>query len=299
MNTGLPPLAWHHTSPPVVQSVEPLGEGDFCICYVVNRTHIIRLAKHAEASASLRRETLLLPYLEQRLDVDIPHIEGVGTRLDTGEQFIFYPLVAGTILGPEALSSLDMTCRSELVRQMAGFATRLHGLPVETARSCGLKEIDPQRYLPELMRRASPRLSRRVDADAWQYYRRLVELYFDTPELHIYTPSLLHGDLSPWHFLADLKHCVLTGVIDFGDCFIGDPHWDLIYLLEDYGKDTLDLFLSFYAPDTKLQASKRVQMFQQLNNVEYCMSKLSEGDQAAIEEAIDTLITQAATQAVV
>lgn len=213
--------------------------------------------------------------------------------MDTGEQFVFYPLISGTILGPEVLSSLEMTCRANLVRQMAGFVTQLNNFPVEMARSCGLTEKYPRRDLPELMRRASDSLSHHLNADVWQYYQRLVERYLETPELHTYSPSLLHGDLSPWHFLADLESCALTGVIDFGDSLIGDPHWDLIYLLEDYGHDLLDLFLTFYAPETKPHASTRVQIFQQLSNVEYCLSKLSAGDEQALEEAIHTLIVQA------
>src|SRR5438128_1166038 len=142
MNTCLPPLAWHLACSPAIECVEPLGEGDFCTCYLVNRTHVLRLAKHAQASASLRREMLLLPHLAEHLDVHIPQIKNAGIRLDTGEQFVFYPLVPGTMLGPEVLSELDFTARSALVRQMAEFVTRLHSFPVETARSCGLKEKD-------------------------------------------------------------------------------------------------------------------------------------------------------------
>lgn len=191
------------------------------------------------------------------------------------------------------MSTVESACRSELVKQMAGFVTRLHSFPIATARACGLRETDPRQYLPDLMRRANNHIAHRLDAEVWRYYKRLFELYLNSLELHTYTPSLLHGDLSPWHFLGDLKGCVLTGVIDFGDSFIGDPHGDLIFILEDYGKDILDLFLTFYAPDTRQRATRRVQMFQQLDNVEYCLSKLSEGDSSAVEEALRTLVIQA------
>lgn len=93
MNNRLPTLAWDHSSSPTIHHVEFLGEGDFCICYLVNQTHVVRLARHAEASASLRRERLLLPHLAAYIDIQIPQIQGAGTQVDTGEQFIFYPLV--------------------------------------------------------------------------------------------------------------------------------------------------------------------------------------------------------------
>lgn len=298
MNTSLSTLAWHHPSPPAIHHIEFLGEGDYCICYLVNHTHVLRLAKHAEASASIRREMLLLPLLEKHINVQIPHIQYAGTRVDTGDQFVFYPLVPGTILGPEILSSLEAACRTELVRQMARFVADLHSFPVETARSFGLKEIDPCLYLPDLMRRASLTIARHLDAAVWRYYNRLIEAYLNSPELHAYTPSLLHGDLSPGHFLADLSRCALTGVIDFGDCVIGDPYWDLMFILEDYSKETLELFLTFYSPGTEHQASTRVQMFQQLTNIDYCITKLAEGDPRGLEEALSTLVTQATSEAV-
>jgi aminoglycoside 2''-phosphotransferase len=258
MYTRLPTLEWHGAYAPEIRSVEPLGEGDFCVCYLVNQTHVLRVARHARASASLGREMRLLPRLEGYLHVQIPRIEATGTIIDTGQQFVFYPLVPGAALGPEALSLLEPRRRLDLIRQMAAFAARLHGFPVEAAIACGLEQTDPRRRLPEVIGRAADIISHRMEADVWGYHTRLLELYLDSPDLHDYSPALLHGDLSPWHFLADLKEGALTGVIDFGDSFVGDPHRDLVYLLEDYGDETLELFLTFYSPDRKEQASRRV-----------------------------------------
>jgi aminoglycoside 2''-phosphotransferase len=85
----------------------------------------------------------------------------------------------------------------------------------------------------------------------------------------------------------------LTGVIDFGDSMVGDPHWDLIYLLEDYGQEFFELFLTFYVPATAPLVRRRVQLFQQLNNIDYCLSQLSEGKQADLADALHVLILQA------
>lgn len=296
--TYLPMLTWDQNFAPDIQSVEPLGEGDFCVCYLINGTHVVRLAKYGEASAAMRRELLLLPRLAGHLGIQIPLPEGSGIQADTGEQFICYPLVRGTILETEVLSSLTLNCQAELARQLAEVVRRLHNFPVETAMACGLRETNPRHYLPELLHRASIALAQQLDASVWRYCRRLFDLYFKTPELHTYAPALLHGDLSPGHFLADLERCALTGVIDFGDSLIGDPHWDLIFLLEDYGEEFFKLFLTFYSPAMAQQVSRRVQIFQQLNNVEYCLSQLAVGDQMELAEAIHTLVTQATIQAI-
>ena len=299
MNITLPPLAWRNVAAPDIHNIKFLGEGDFCTCYLVNQSHVLRIARHSEASASLRREMLLLPSLEQYINVQIPKIVGDGIRKDSGQQFVFYPFIPGTTLDRHALVSLESKCRSDMVRQMAGFATQLHRFPIETARSYRVKEVVPHQYLPELIERARDGISRQLDPAVWRYYERLVDSYFESPELSCYKPKLLHGDLSPGHFLCDLDRCILTGVIDFGDCLIGDQCWDFIFVLEDYGKDVLEQFLNFCSLDSAPSAMKRVQLFQQLNNVEYCLSTLSAHDRDAFDEAIRTLEAQAHSEPIV
>lgn len=293
MNIGSSALAWDHSSAPDIQSIVPLGEGDTCLCYLVNQTHVLRLAKHAEASAALQREIQLLSQLQNHLNVCIPQIQDTGTQVETGERFVFYPLVSGALLKAEKLSALKTACRATLIRQVAEFASQLHRFPVATARACGVKELNPHEYLPNLMQRARAALANRLDAAVWQYYEQLLALYLSTPALYFYTPALLHGDLSPDHLLADFNDCALTGIIDFGDCFIGDPLREFIFVLEDYGPEILNLLLTFYAPETTQAARRRIRLFQQMNNVEYCLTQLSEGNQEALEAAICVLIAQA------
>ena len=300
MNITLPPLSWRNAAAPDMYDIQFIGEGDFCTCYLVNQSHVLRIARHFEASEALRREMLLLPNLEQYVDIQIPQIVGAGIRKDSGEQFIFYPFIPGTTLDRHTLMSLDPICRSEMVRQMAGFASQLHNFPVEIARSSHLKEVVPHRYLPELIERAREVISRQLDPAVWRYYERLVDSYLESSELSSYKPTLLHGDLSPGHFLCDLDRCNLTGVIDFGDSLIGDPCWDFIFVLEDYGKDVLEQFLHSYSPDSAPHSMKLVQLFQQLDNVAYCLSKLSSPERTEdFDEAIRTLVTQAFSEPVV
>jgi aminoglycoside 2''-phosphotransferase len=125
--------------------------------------------------------------------------------IDSGERFIWYPLVPGTLLEPEVLLSRTAACQTALARQMAEFVRRLHSFSVQTARTCGLREKNPIHFLRELQRRASSALAPQLDAAVWQYHQRLFEQYFATLALHAYTPALLHGDLSPGHWLGILN----------------------------------------------------------------------------------------------
>jgi hypothetical protein len=46
------------------------------------------------------------------------------------------------------------------------------------------------------------------------------------------------------------------------------------------------------------QICRRVRVFQQLNNAEYCLSQLPAANQTELAEAIHTLVTQATIQAI-
>lgn len=293
MSDRLPPLTWDAGELPA-RRAEPLGEGEFTTCLLLDRTHVLRIARHAEASASIAREIELLPRLADRFEVEIPRVVGHGRHADTGARFVAYPLVPGTPLAPEVLAALDPGRRAGFVEQMARFALDLHRVPLGVAESAGLARIDPRHELPALVAAARARVAPRLEPAAWAYHERLLERWLDDPVLHATRTALLHGDLSPWHFLADLERGRITGVIDFGDAFVGDPHRDLIFLLEDCGADVLDLFLRTYAPADRRAAAERVRIHQELDNVGYCLSRLEAGDEPAIEEALRTLARQAA-----
>jgi aminoglycoside 2''-phosphotransferase len=67
-----------------VESIVPLGEGDFCTVHAVHTLDgewVFRFAKHEVAAASLRHEACLLPAIADRLDlrVPLPEIVEVGS----------------------------------------------------------------------------------------------------------------------------------------------------------------------------------------------------------------------------
>jgi Trp operon repressor len=75
---------------------------------------------------------------------------------------------------------------------------------------------------------------------------------------------------------------------------ITDPLRDLIFLLEDYDEETFDSFLTLYAPKGERQAiRRRVTIFQQLDNVERCLSMLRGGDDEEFAEALAKLVARA------
>lgn len=254
----------------------PLGQGDSFTCYL-DGTEVVRVARHAEAVEALRREICFLPPLHEHMSGLVPRITGAGG------DFITYPLLPGKGLTAETLDS-------KLIAEMATLVAKLHRFPIDIARRCGVPELDPRFHLRSVMDRARERVAPRLDAYVWRYYERLFELQQRTAA---YTTAFLHNDLSPDHFLVDAGR--ITGLIDFGDAVVGDPHWDLIFILEDLGPSALDEFLDCHSPRDKAAAARRVRVYQQLNNVGYCLSRKTAD---AFDEALHTLREQATAEAI-
>lgn len=294
-SVSLPNYSIEYGSAPIVERTTWLGEGDFCHCYLVNSTYVFRFAKHAEASAAMRVENCLLPILRNHLTVEVPQVEFAGRRDDMGHAMMGYQLLLGEPLERNVLESLPSARQTVLITQMADFARQLHDLPPQFTSSCRLQILNPLTHLTSIMNRARTALWPHLADPVWQYYEDLLDLYAREPTLHTYQPALLHGDLSPEHFLADTRQVRLTGVIDFEDACIGDPAWDLIYIYEDYGPHTLKAFLERYNPRNMHLMERKIRIYQQLNNVEYCLWMLSSRDEGQIREAMTILEDQAIT----
>jgi len=72
----------------------------------------------------------------------------------------------------------------------------------------------------------------------WNHQRQWLDELFTAIEAvsFAHIPSLIHGDLAPYHLLHDPESGQLTGVLDFGVAGLGDPATDLACLLSVWGE---------------------------------------------------------------
>jgi aminoglycoside 2''-phosphotransferase len=292
-NVFLPPFALTNGTAPEIEQVKWLGDGDYCDCYLVNDNHVFRFAKHAAASTAMQREQCLLPIIERYVSVSVPCPTITGICTDTGETMMGYPYLAGEPLEDEVVTNLPSTAQTSLIAQMVAFTRSVHEIPLDDVQPCGLRHLEPLLHLTRVMAEGREQVAPRLPNRIWDYYESLFADYATDPALHTYTPALLHGDLSPDHFLGDVKAGVLTGVIDFGDACIGDPAWDLIYICEDYDVAIFQTFIAQYDPVNTLLLERKVRLYQHLNNVDYALGVLKEGDEGEVEEALELLREQA------
>jgi aminoglycoside phosphotransferase (APT) family kinase protein len=217
--------------------LEPIGAGWDNVAFLVNQRFVFRFPRRRKAVRFLEAEMRLLPWLADRLPLKTPILVYAGAATD---QFP-YPFAGHDYLAgiPAAQVSWTSDQRAHLAEPLGRFLAALHGLPLcdDLRRIAPDDEIDRAHMAPrapimiERLRALAPRLP---DLDIAGICDRIADLA-ETPAAG--RLCLVHGDLHTEHLLVNEQETgppaigaaprVPTGVIDWGDCHIGDPALDL------------------------------------------------------------------------
>jgi GrpB-like predicted nucleotidyltransferase (UPF0157 family)/aminoglycoside phosphotransferase (APT) family kinase protein len=224
--------------------LEPLGHGDLCLAFKLGQ-QVIRVARHLEAAAALRREACVLSEIAAMLPLPIPRLTYRAPR--DGPPFTVHDEIVGAILTRDAWENMPAAARKKAVADLASFLRALHALPIETGLKCGLTHLDATGLARRLRAATAHTIRRLLDRETQRQLDETLERW-SLPSPHDGPrPVLLHCDIAPGHLLYDPRTGHLTGVIDFGDIAIGESARDFIYVYEDYGPTILMEVLSHYA----------------------------------------------------
>jgi aminoglycoside 2''-phosphotransferase len=273
-----------HCSDMRLRSIEVLGEGDFCIAYLVNDVWVFRFAKHETAAASMFREICLLPLLAPQFNVAVP-----SPQLITSEPALMrYAYLPGLALTRERFLKLDEIGKNRCAGQVGEFLSQMHSTDLRIAKRCNVNTADYFGYYGSLLRRAQTQLTSQVSKVVWKFVETSLVEYIESNTANNYTPSLLHGDLSPDHVLFNPQTSFVTAILDFGDIVIGDPAADVVLIYEDHGLDFLRRFLTMYGARDRATFLRRVYRLYVLGAIEWAVMK-SEQDSPEVEASIAEL----------
>lgn len=260
-----------------IESLRYLEEGDSCAAYVVNDEWIFRFAKHDEARKSLKRENCLLPKLANQITLSIPAPQIACLEDDAKLSFIAYPLLRGQFLSQEHYFALDGASKTRCAEQAARFLNEMHSADVELAKNCGVSANDYTAQYSDLLKQARENLFAVLDKPERLFIERVIGNYLESGAASDFRPVLLHGDLSPDHFIFDEQARRISAVIDFGDTMIGDAAWDFLWIYEDYGLDFLSRMLPTYDEFDKTALLRRVFEYSLLETVEWAVGCQTRG----------------------
>lgn len=228
-----------------VRSFEPISGGWDCFTYLVNEEWVFQFPRLEGSQERLRKQLTLLPELAREVSSAVPAPEYTSTD----------PICMGyrRIVGEPMSADVDGIWPERLGR----FLYDLHLTPPEyvgmrTATANAVRQ-DLRLEVHALGTHVLPLLDAGERANA----QRLLSAFLDDDDNFRFAACLTHGDIGPEHVLVTPSGD-LAGVIDWGDAAVGDPVFDLAWVLfamPDQGERVLGAYGG--APDDRFIARAR------------------------------------------
>ncbi|WP_441858441.1 phosphotransferase [Pseudarthrobacter sp. YAF2] len=242
----------------------------------------VRSPRHAEASARLETEFLVLrafaPAVRAELPFLMPTVAG-SVRLGTLSTFV-YSHLSGTTRSVEELT----TSPGSVAREIGTALAAIHDLPRSLVSNADLPSYTPnefrQRRLNELDQAATTGKIPAALLRRWEHAMEDVSLWR-------FNPSVVHGDLHEDNLLIESGR--VTAVTGWTDLRIGDPADDFAWLVASNEQDFIDAVLKAYtagrrdAPDQHLL--RRAALSAEFALAQYLVKGLAAGDEAMVSEA--------------
>ena len=242
----------------------------------------VRSPRHAEASARLETEFLVLRAFAPGIRAELPFLmPTVAGTVRQGQLSTFvYSHLAGATRSLDDLSSGSPA----LAREIGAALAAIHDLPRSIVSNADLPSYTPnefrQRRLNELDQAATtgkipPLLLRR-----WEHAMEDVSLWR-------FNPCVVHGDLHEDNLLVDGDR--VTAVTGWTDLRIGDPADDMAWLVASNEQDFVNAVLDHYTtsrrdvPDVHLL--RRAALSAEFALAQYLVKGMAAGNEDMIDEA--------------
>jgi aminoglycoside 2''-phosphotransferase len=219
-------------------------DGQFNDILVVNDDLVFRFPRYAENIPGFLSELQLLAKLQARLPLPIPDlIYTSGDTTEPGKVFMGYRLIPGQPLYLEDLIRItDETDLQGLAKQLADFLSVLHHLTLDMP-GLDLPVLDMPAWVRTFFSEVHEHLFSFMRSDACLALTEHFEHYFNTPDLQLYQPTIIHGDFGGSNILFDNNK--ISGILDFSGTSYSDPALD-IAAVSTYGKSFFTRICQFY-----------------------------------------------------
>jgi len=250
----------------------------------------VRSPRHAEASARLETEFLVLrafaPAIRAELPFLMPTVAG-SVRLGSLSTFVYSHLGGITRSVEELTAGPD-----SLAREIGAALAAIHDLPRAIVSNADLPSYTPnefrQRRLNELDQAATTGKIPPALLLRWEHALEDVSLWR-------FNPSVVHGDLHEDNLLVEGPR--VTAVTGWTDLRIGDPADDFAWLVASNEQDFVDAVLDAYTtarrdkPDKHLL--RRAALSAEFALAQYLVKGIAAGDATMVAEAEEMLATLA------
>lgn len=236
--------------------IEPLGEGWDFFMFRVNRELAFRFPKKAIVDRCVERELALLDRLPRDTPLAFPRPLYRGKPDEHFPwRFWGYRLIEG-----EPLSRVEVPAskRHAIGERVAEFLSMLHAMKIDDLPPSPW--VDDEDEMPfEAQVRTALEASREAYPPA--LFQRCLDYLAATdlvPPPFTGEHKQVHCDLLAEHILIDPQRCVAIGIIDWGDCNVGDPAGDFVGLWMWGGDGVLEAAIASYSGKLDSGARRRI-----------------------------------------
>ena len=198
--------------------------GDDFIVIEINHAWMFRFPRNEISQKALKVEKGFLCKFKTISSLPVPD------HKYSGEDFVGYPKIRGTLLSFDVFQSLSKERLARIAQQIGQFLSAIHTFPVDEAKRIGLTEGWSGYYQQAIhcfQNEVAPVLSPSARQKSLACIERMMTEKFE--------PRVIHGDFAlEDHVFIDEEKQQLSGVIDFADVTINDSAHDFQNIV-DYG----------------------------------------------------------------
>ncbi|MCY4466859.1 MAG: aminoglycoside phosphotransferase family protein [Chloroflexi bacterium] len=260
------------------------GVGQFNQVLCLDERWILRFPKSAAAAVGLTRELALLPRLDGRLPLPIPKPRFSACDPKSGQLlFMGYAMLPGAPLLRDRFDSLrgDTQIVEQIAIDLAGFLRDLHAIPPGDLALPSVVE-SPREEWARFYAAIRAQLFPFMRCDARSATGRSFDKALADKSLWRGEPCVVHGDFGTGNILFHVG--LISGIIDWGFCGLGDPAQDLGALLASYGEAFVARVCRHFPALGKGLA--RARFYRRHYALLQALFALRDGDQAEFDDGI-------------
>ncbi len=209
---------------------------------IVNKKYVFRFAKTEKYAEILNDEMKILDFIRPRIGIEVP------TPIHRSQDYVVYPFLEGQPLLREMVFGLPGDLQEKTANQLGKFLQGLHTTEImglDWKLPATLAPVTQDKWL-DIYQRVKEKVYPLLLKHQVQWAENLFDSVLSKPESFDYRPTLIHGDLAPYHILFDQEKSKISGIIDFGVAGIGDPALDIGNLISFYGESFVNMMKATY-----------------------------------------------------
>jgi len=209
---------------------------------IVNQELVFRFAKNEGFAQILNLELDILDLIRPNVDVPVP------SPVYRGPGSVVYPLVRGQALLHENLLAMDEPTQDKIATQLGTFLRQLHSIghgDLEWNLPATMAPVTREKWI-EIRGRVEDKVYPLLLKHQVSWAENLFDRVLSDPATFEYAPTVIHGDLAPYHILYLPAKAEISGIIDFGVAGLGDPALDIGTLITSYGEQFISRMSGTY-----------------------------------------------------